>query len=128
MKILRFFIFLLVSLFLSWLVHYILFMRRYGYGYDFDSMSNALFIVGVIGFLPAFMMHIGTYRFFFGMQYALKSLFRPEFKKKYKMFGDYLIDKNQEANTTIYLELMFASLILIVLALIFALSWSRTII
>ena len=127
MKILRFLAFLLISLFLAWLVHYVLFIRRYGVGYDYDTMSDALFIVGVIGFLPAFMMHIGTYRFFFGMQYALKSLFRPEFKKKYKVFSDYLIDKNQDANTTIYLELMFAALTLIVLSLIFALSWSRTI-
>jgi hypothetical protein len=90
-------------------------------------MSDALFIIGALGFLPAMMMHLGTYRLFYGMQFALKSIITSSFRRKYKMFSDYLIDKNTDASSTLYLELMFASLTLIVLAIIFAASWSRVI-
>jgi hypothetical protein len=88
-------------------------------------MSDALFIIGVMGFLPALMMHIGTDRLFYGMQYAMKSIFTNGFRQKYKVFGDYLIDKKSDASTTLYLELMLASAVLIVLSITFSLMWSR---
>ena len=125
MRLLRFLIFLTVSLGLAWLYHLIFYIDRYGTGYDFNSMSDALFIIGAIGFLPALMMHLGTFRLFYGMQYAMRSMFKAGFKERYRLFSDYLIDKKADADTTIYLELMLASLTLIVLAIIFALSWSR---
>lgn len=126
MSFLRFLIFLFISLGLAWLYHFIFNIQRYGTGYSLNYMSDALFIIGAFGFLPALMMHLGTYRFFYGMQYALKSMFNTDFKQKYRQFGDFLIDKKTDASTTIYLELMFASLILIALSIVFALSWSRS--
>ena len=125
MQYIRFLIFLIVSLLLAWLYHYVFYIVRYDTGYTLSSMSDALFIIGAFGFLPAVMMHLGTYRLFYGMQYAMRSMFKQGFKDRYKLFSDYLIDKKVEASSTIYLELMFASLTLIVVAIIFALSWSR---
>lgn len=127
MRFLRFLIFLLISLGLAWLYHYIFFNSRYNVGYSLNSMSDALFIIGVMGFLPALMMHIGTYRLFYGMQYAMKSIFVHGFRRKYSVFGDYLIDKKVESSTTLYLELMFASAVLIALSITFSIMWSRTI-
>ena len=125
MSFLRFIIFLLGSLALAWLFHLVFFIKGYNSGYSFDSMSNALFVIGVMGFLPALMMHFGTYRMFYGMQYAMKSMFKQGFREKYRLFGDYLIDKKVDAKTTIYLELMLASFLLIALSLTFSIMWGR---
>lgn len=126
MGFVRYLIFLLINLFLAWVYHLIFFIDRYNTGYRLNTMSDSLFIIGAFTFLPSIMVYLGTYRFFYGFQYAMKSLFKSDFTKKYKQFSDYLLDKNEQAGSTVSLEFMLASITVVALAAIFALSWSRT--
>lgn len=122
-RLLSFFIaFVLFSLF----VHYLLYIRRYQQGYDYESVSNALFIVGVVTFFPALMAELGSYKLFYGIQYALRGIVSGEFRDRYKKFSDYLLDKSVSLKTSVYVEIMLASGVLIAASVAFAFMWGRT--
>ncbi|GEM_PF-630021 len=121
----RFFTLLFSLLLISFILHYILYVRTYDEGYNFNSVSNSLFMVGVVGFFPALMAQIGSYKLFYGFQFALRGLFSTDFRRKYRNLSDYIFEKKVDIQTSIYLELLLASGMLMLVAIIFGLLWGR---
>ena len=121
----RFLVFLLSLLTISLVLHYLIYIRGYDQGYDYESISNSLFIIGVVGFFPAFMAQIGSYKLFHGIQFALRGFISTDFRRKFRNFSDYLIEKKMNIKTTIYSELLLSSGIVLVIALALGLLWGR---
>lgn len=121
----RMLIFFAVLLLAAFLYHYMLYIRRYNAGYSFYTVSNALFLVGVIGFFPSLMAQLGTYRFFYGFQFAIRSLISSEFRSKFKTLTDYTAGKKSEMESSLYVELMIASGILLSASIALAMFWDR---
>jgi len=125
MDFVRAFGFLLVLLLTSFVIHYVVYVRGYEMGYSFDSISDSLFMVGVVGFFPSLMAQIGSYKVFYGFQYALRSLFSNDFRQKYRFLSDFLSEKKPHAKSTVFLELLLSSAIVLLLAILFGLMWGR---
>jgi len=109
----------------SFVVHYIVYVRGYNQGYSYDTISNALFMVGVVSFFPALMAQLGSYRFFYGFQYALRGLVSNEFRSRYRNFSDYLNEKTTKIITTIYVEFLIAAGTILASAIMFGMLWGR---
>lgn len=125
MKYIRIIIFIPSLLLLSFCLHYFIYIRRYNTGYSYDSISNSLFIVGVVFFLPALMAQIGSYKFFYGIQYALRGLFSDDFRRRYKNLSDYLLEKGPGIKTSIFTEFLISSGAILIAAIVFGMLWGR---
>ncbi len=125
MNYLRIFIVILILLLLSFVLHYVVFVRGYNQGYTYESISDSLFIVGVIGFFPAFMAQMGSYKLFYGFQYALRSFMSTDFRRKYANISDYLVDKKANTKTSLYYEFLISAGMLLIAAGILAMLWGR---
>lgn len=125
MNYLRIIIIIFVLLLLSLGVHYLIYIRGYNTGYSYDSMSNSLFVVGVLFFFPALMAQLGSYKLFYGIQYAFRGFFNIEFRRRYKSFSDYLIEKDVNIKSTIFIEFLLSSGTIIAIAILFASLWGR---
>ena len=125
MKYSRMLLVFLSLLAVSFVVHYIIYIRGYSEGYGLDSISNALFLVGVASFFPSLLAQLGSYRFFYGIQYALRGLISNEFRSRYRNFSDYLNEKTTKIITTIYTEVMISAGIVLASAIMFGMLWSR---
>lgn len=110
---------------LSFIVHYIIYVRGYNQGYSYDSISNALFMVGVVFFFPALMAQIGSYKFFYGIQYALRGLVSHEFRSRYRNFSDYLNEKSTSIISTVYTEALISAGTILALSIVFGMLWGR---
>lgn len=116
MKIVRLLVTLIVLVGLSYILHLLV----YGVHYSLENASNALFVVGIITFLPAFIMHTGSFEVFDGMRYAFQSLFVRNFKKTYGSFTEYKKDHNSLLKTTFFMELMITSAIVLLVGVYLA--------
>jgi len=103
---------LLVSLAIQLLV--------YSTTFTYESASNSLFVVGVLLFLPSLVVVTGAYEVFYGFRYSMSVLFRKDFRSHYPRFIEYKNEKFKRYKTTIFIELMVVSTILVIVALIFA--------
>ena len=126
MRISRILGFTVALLLFAFVLHYLIYIRRYNQGYDYYTVSNALFIVGVLGFFPALMAELGTYQFFYGFQYAMRSMVSKQFRDRYENFSDFLIFKKMDVKATVYQDMLVAAGMIIAAAVIFGLMWSRT--
>ncbi len=126
MKYLRVVIFVLVLLLLALGFHYSLYTREYGQGFTYTSVSDSLFVVGILFFFPALMAQLGSFKIFYGFQYAIRGLFSNDFRRRYKNFSDYLVEKGDSIKTSIYTEVLLSSSIILISAIIFGLLWDRS--
>lgn len=126
MKYSRIAIFVIVLLLLSLAFHYILYTRDYGQGFSYSSVSDSLFVVGVVFFFPALVIQLGSYKVFYGFQYAIRGLFSNDFRSRYKRLSDYLVDKGDSFKTAIYTEVLISTSIILISAIIFGLLWDRS--
>lgn len=126
MKYLRVVIFVSVLLLLSLAFHYSLYIREYGQGFTYNSVSDSLFVVGIVFFFPALMAQMGSFKMFYGFQYAIRGLFSNDFRSRYRNFSDYLVEKGESIKTSIYTEVLLSSGILLISAIIFGMLWDRS--
>ncbi|RJX24288.1 MAG: DUF3899 domain-containing protein [Acholeplasma sp.] len=122
MKITRLILLYLSMLVLAFLVH----MAVYRFDFNALNVSNALFVVGIILFLPSVVAITAAYEVFHGIRYVAKVILNPSFRKEYPQFKDYKDDKTGKVKTTVFFEILMASFILLVMSYIFslvALSW-----
>lgn len=85
---------------------YLLIYKSY---FSLTYVSNILFIVGVLVFLPALSIHLGAYRMFYSFSYFAKSVLNKEFKKNYPSFVDYRDEKDVENDKSFSLIIVAAS-------------------
>jgi hypothetical protein len=121
MRYTRIAIFVFVLLILSLGFHFIAYPK-----FSFYSVSDSLFVVGIIFFFPALVIQIGSYKVFYGFQYAVRGLFSLDFKRRHRNFSDYLIDKGDSFKTKLYAEVLLSSSVVIVAAIILGLLWDRS--
>jgi len=112
----RFSLILAATLGLALVVH----LFVYQTDFTFESMSNALFVVGMIIFLPSLVVLTRAYEVFQGIQYSMRVLFSPNYRKIYPKYSDYKEEKNEKIKTTIFNEILAASFVMVLLAIIFA--------
>ncbi len=117
MKIVRLILLYLGMLALAFLVH----VAVYRFAFTAENVSNALFVVGIILFLPSVVAITAAYEIFHGIRYVARVIVNPQFRKEYPQFKDYKEDKTGKVKTTIFFEVLLASFILLIMSYIF--SW-----
>jgi hypothetical protein len=91
-----------------------------GSTFTISSLSDVLFVVGIITFLPSVVAMTKAYVVFQGFSYAMKSLFARNFKTQYPQFKDYQAIKEDDVKTTFFMELLIASGIVMVIGIVLA--------
>lgn len=91
------------------------------FGFELNSISDALFVVGIIVFLPSLLMRIGAFEVFHGMGYFFRLVFNRDTKKEYPTYKDYKETKTVERSPAFFNELLVASTLIIIAGIITAL-------
>ncbi|HLT00377.1 MAG TPA: hypothetical protein VK005_02695 [Acholeplasma sp.] len=121
MKPIRFIIVLLIELVLVALLHlFWINVQPEGFStyISLQTVSDSLFVMGILIFLPSLVAITGAYASFFALRYALGVLVSSKFKSRYPQYRDYISTKNTEIKTTIFLEIFLSSLLIIIAGLI----------
>lgn len=116
MKPFRLLLILAATLGLALGVHLLVYKEIFTY----ESMSNALFVVGMIIFLPSLVVLTKAYEVFQGIQYSMRVLFSPNYRKLYPKYSDYKEEKSEKIKTSVFYEILIASSITVVTAIILA--------
>lgn len=103
-------------LILSFLLH----LWQYGLNLTYETTSNALFIIGVIMFLPALVAVTQAYYVFNGIRYAFRVIINPKFRQEYPQYSDYRDERSEKIKTSLFAEMLITSGTLIVAAIILA--------
>ncbi len=92
----------------------------YRINFNFENISNVLFVLGMLAFLPSLIVQTGSYEMFYGIRYSMQVLFRKDFRKQYPSFTEFRTEKMVTYETSIFLETMIASSVIIIIAIILA--------
>ncbi|MCD6482598.1 MAG: DUF3899 domain-containing protein [Candidatus Izimaplasma sp.] len=92
----------------------------YGFNFTYESISNCMFIFGIIMFLSSVVVLSGSYEIFHGIRYSLQALYRKGFRSQYPTFLEYKTEKSVKYKTSIYLEIIIISIIILVVAVFLA--------
>lgn len=114
MKQFRLAIIFLTLLVLSLLLHLLIYGSRFNIG----NAANALFVVGMITFLPTIIAMTQAYRVFQGFNYAFRSLISTAFRQTYPKFSDYKTEKDVKIKTSVFLEAFIASGLVVLIGII----------
>jgi len=101
---------------LALLLHLLVYQTIFTYA----SISNSLFVVGIILLLPSVVAMTSAYQMFKGIQYVFRVIVSPSFQREYPRFHDYKNEKVVKSETTIFLEILISSLVIVVIAMILA--------
>jgi hypothetical protein len=90
------------------------------YGSEFTTahLSDSLFVVGMVTFFPALVMQTRSYQVFYGMRYGFKAMFNKDFYQQYPNFRDYRETKDVQWESTVFVELMVVSAVIILAGII----------
>lgn len=116
MKPLRLLLIFIVLLGLAFVVHLLIHKTYFSY----QHVSDALFVVGIVMFLPTVGVITGSFEIFQGIGYAFRVLISPNYRHQYPTFKDYKDVKNVKIKTGFFYELLIASLVLVIAAAILA--------
>ena len=92
----------------------------YKVDFTYESMSNSMFVIGTILFLSSLVVLSGSYEIFHGIRYSLQALYRKDFRSQYPTFLEYKTEKTVKYKTTVFIEIVIVSIIIIVVAFILA--------
>lgn len=116
MKLLRFALILVSLVVLALLLH----IPVYGTTINLETISNVLFVVGVITFLPSLIVTTGAYQVFQGITYVFKSMFGKNTRQEFPTFRDYKEHHSKKVETTFFKEALLASGIVLLAGMILA--------
>lgn len=116
MKIQRFIIIFIVLIITAFLIHTV----TDKFIYSITSISNALFIVGIVALMPSIVALTNAYQVFHGFRYAIRAFISTSFRREYPNFRDYKEERTVSIKSSIFLEVFLASMILIVTSIILA--------
>lgn len=116
MKIQRFIIILIVLIFTAFLIH----SATDGFNYSVTSVSNALFIVGIVLLMPAIVALTNAYQVFHGFRYSIRAFLSTSFRREYPNFKDYKDERTVSVKSSIFLEIFIASMIILTVSIILA--------
>lgn len=92
----------------------------YGVSFTYEHVSNVMFVLGVITFLSSLIMVSGSYEIFYGFRYSMRSLFTKDFRKHYPTFLEFKTEKEVPVNSSVFIDSIIASTVVIVVAIILA--------
>lgn len=121
MNFLRTLLIFIGMIFLAAVVHVLVYNTSGHWYVSSLTVTDSLFIVGVVIFLPALVAATGAYSLFFGLRYAFGVMLSPKYREKYPRYFDYVSTKNVEIKSTIFNEVMLASGLMLVCAIILTL-------
>jgi hypothetical protein len=98
----------------------LLHLAVYGTYFTLTNVSNALFVVGVVVFLPTIVALTSAFEVFHGFRYVARVLMSPSFRREYPHYKDYKDERKGKVNAAVFVEAMISSLVLIVVAGILA--------
>jgi hypothetical protein len=115
-QIIKYFVAVIVLAILSLLI----LSSLYGFEWNYENISNSLFVVNGPAFLIALMIQSGALRATLGVSYTAKAMLNPtKTKDQYDTFQDYVDEKSLKQKRDVK-YLLFAALTLIVVALLLA--------
>jgi len=102
------------------LISLVLHLLVYQQDFTYANISNALFVVSIILFLPSVVAMTGAYQLFHGFRYVFKVFVSPSFRSEYPNFRDYKEERQTEIKTTFFKEVLLSSFIIMVASIILA--------
>ena len=102
------------------LLSLVLHLFVYGTNFTYESISNAMFVLGIITFLSSLIVLTGSYEVFYGIRYSLQALFTKEFRGKYPTFLEFKTEKTVTHETSFFLETIISASVIIVIAIVLA--------
>ena len=126
MKIYRIFIILFSILLIAFFINII----ANGFHFELISITNGLFVAGIISFFPVLISLTNAMKLFDGLRYSVRVLFDSQYRKKYPSFRDYKTDHDKEkSDSKIFLEILLVSsfvlLVSIILTVIYHAKWKE---
>jgi len=109
MRPLRLFLLFLGMTVLAFLLHLVIFQ----WDFSLQSVSDSLFVTGVIFFLPAIIAWSSAYEIFQGIGYVFRVTLSPAFRREYPRFRDFKADRKAEIKTSLFKEMALASFLLL---------------
>ena len=88
------------------------------------SLSNSLFVVGILTFFPTLALRVGSANLFLGFRYSIYSLVYAGKIKEYSTFSEFVGSKNVTPQGEAINEILLISLITIIASYVVALNWS----
>lgn len=82
------------------------------------TISDSLFIVGVILLLSSFVMFSGAYRAFSGFNYVARTFFSSHYREMYPHYHDYVEAKEIKKASPIWLEMTIISALMVIASFI----------
>ncbi|MCK7489053.1 MAG: hypothetical protein MZU79_01510 [Anaerotruncus sp.] len=64
----------------------LLHLAVYQTDFTYTNVSNALFVVGVVFFLPSLVALTSAFEVFHGIRYAMRVLWSPSFRREYPRY------------------------------------------
>ncbi len=116
MKKYRIFLILLGALFTALVIQLLV----YHFNFTTESISNSLFVIGVILFFTSLIALSGSYEIFHGIRYSLQALYRKDFRSNYPTFLEYKTEKAKKFELTGYVEAIIISIVIIAVAFFLA--------
>ncbi|MFA5526649.1 MAG: DUF3899 domain-containing protein [Acholeplasmataceae bacterium] len=105
------------------LASFLLHLLIYRLEFSIMTLSNVLFVVGIIVFLPSVIAMTSAYRIFQSMKYVFRVIVSPSFKQMFPTFKDYQTEKTKEIKTSLFLEIFLVTLVMILASAILAWVW-----
>ena len=100
---------------LSLLLHLLIYQSDFTYA----NISDSLFVVSIILFLPSIVATTGAYQTFHGIRYVFRVIASPSFRKE-NSFAEYKEARQSEIKTTFFKEILVASFIIFIASIILA--------
>ncbi len=116
MKYYRLAIIFVAILGISFILHLLVYQQDFTYA----NISNAIFVVSIIMFLPSVVAMTGAYQLFHGFRYVFRVFVSPSFREQYPNFREYKEERKTEIKTTFFTEILIASFVLLIVAMILA--------
>ncbi len=94
----------------------LLHLAVYRTNFTLTNVSNVLFVVGIIVFLPSVVALTSAFEVFNGFRYAMRVLISPSFRREYPRYKEYKDEKKGKVNASIFIEALVSSFVLILIA------------
>jgi uncharacterized membrane protein YGL010W len=103
-----------IALILSFVVH----MIAYQFDFTYYSVSDSLFVIGMILFFVGIIFITNASFIFNGLTYAFRVLWFPKFKEQYASYKDYKDEHQHKRNSFFALEALIIAFVFIGVAYI----------
>lgn len=84
------------------------------------NVSNVLFVVGVVFFLPCVIALTSAFKVFHGIRYVMRVMVSPSFRREYPRYKEYKDERKEKISSAVFVEVLISSALLILAAGIIA--------